>query len=204
MTDDASPMESNIIMYRSEDGTTRIEVRIEDETAWLSQAALVDLYQTTRQNISRHLGNIYREGELDRAATVKYCLTVRTEGSRRVRRRIEYYNLDAVLAVGYRVRSHRGTQFRRWATERLREYLVKGFTLDDERLKAGRNLAADYFDELLERIREIRASEKRFYLKVREIFATSADYDSQSEISRTLRLCRTSFTGPSMATPPPN
>jgi len=173
--------ESQILIYQPEDGRTRIDVRLEDETVWLSQAQMVDLFQSSKQNISLHIKNIYEEGELDEDATVKEYLTVQTEGQREVQRGIKHYNLDMIIAVGYRVRSHRGTQFRRWSTERLREYLVKGFTMDDERLKEVRNLGADYFDELLERIRDIRASEKRFYRKVQDIYALSIDYDPKSE-----------------------
>lgn len=173
--------ESQILIYQPEDGKTRIDVRLEDETVWLTQGQMAGLFQTTKQNISLHIQNIYDEAELEEAATVKDYLTVQTEGNRSVQRSIKHYSLDAIIAVGYRVRSHRGTQFRRWATERLREYLVKGFTMDDERLKEGRNLGADYFDELLERIRDIRASEKRFYRKIQDIFATSVDYDGKSD-----------------------
>ena len=154
---------------------------MEGGTVWLPQSGMVELYQTTKQNVSLHIQNIYEEGELAREATVKHCLTVQTEGSRKITRSIEFYNLDMILAVGYRVRSHRGVQFRRWATERLREYLVKGFTMDDERLKEGRVLGADYFDELLERIRDIRASEKRFYQKIRDLYTLSLDYDPKAE-----------------------
>ncbi|NIA13399.1 MAG: hypothetical protein GWP08_04905, partial [Nitrospiraceae bacterium] len=161
---------SQILIYQPEDGRTRIDVRLEDETVWLTQAGIAELYQTTPQNITLHIRTIYREGEQEERATCKKCLQVRQEGDRQVRRQLKHYNLDVILAVGYRVRSHRGTQFRRWATERLREYLVKGFTLDDEKLKEGRNLGADYFDELLERIRDIRASEKRFYRKIQDIY----------------------------------
>jgi len=146
---------SEIVFYQGEDGRSRIQVRLDDGTVWLTQALLAELYQTTKQNISLHLKHIFEEGELDPAATVKKYLTVQTEGKRQVSRLIDHYNLDAILAVGFRVRSHRGTQFRRWATERLSEYVVKGFVLDDERLKEGRSLGPDYFDELLERIREI-------------------------------------------------
>jgi len=141
-----------IVVYRTEDGRNRIRVLLEDETVWLAQAALAELFETTKQNISLHIKNIYEEGELTPEATVKEYLTVRQEGERSVRRMVEYYNLDMIIAVGYRVRSPRGTQFRQWATEHLREYLVKGFTIDDERLKGGGGLA-DYFDELLARIR---------------------------------------------------
>ncbi|MFA5343599.1 MAG: virulence RhuM family protein [Kiritimatiellia bacterium] len=166
---------SEIILYQTEDGRNRIEVRLENETVWLTQQLMADLFQTTKQNISLHLQNIYDQGELAREATVKKSLTVREEGGRQIRRPIEFYNLDAIISVGYRVNSIRGTQFRIWATQRLREYIVKGFTLDDERLK-GRDRLADYFDELLARIREIRASEKRVYQRIREIFALASDY----------------------------
>jgi hypothetical protein len=172
-----TPTSSEIVFYQGEDGRSRIQVRLDGGTVWLTQVSLAELFQTTKQNISLHIQNIFAEGELDPSATVKRYLTVQTEGSRQVRRAIDHYNLDVILAVGYRVRSHRGTQFRRWATERLREYVVKGFVLDDERLKEGRTLGADYFDELLERIREIRASEKRFYQKIRDLYALSIDYD---------------------------
>ncbi len=172
---------SQVLFYQSEDGTSRIEVRLDEGTVWLSQALIAELYQTTKQNISLHIRNILEEGELSQAATVKEYLTVQTEGTREVRRSVEHYNLDMILAIGYRVRSHRGTQFRRWATERLREYLIKGFVLDDERLKDGRSIGADYFDELLERIRDIRASEKRFYQKIRDIYALAIDYDPHAE-----------------------
>ena len=158
--------QSQILFYQSEDGTSRIEVRLENGTVWLTQALIAELYQTTKQNVSLHIRNILDDGELTSAATVKEYLTVQIEGSRKIQRSIEYYNLDMILAIGYRVRSHRGTQFRRWATERLREYLIKGFVMDDERLKEGRSIGADYFDELLERIRDIRASEKWFYRKI--------------------------------------
>jgi hypothetical protein len=151
---------------------------------WLTQIGLTELYQTTKQNISLHINNIFNEGELERNSTVKKYLTVQKEGNRDIKREIEYYNLEVIIAVGYRVRSHRGTQFRRWATERLREYLVKGFTMDDERLKEGRGLGDDYFDELLDRIRDIRASEKQFYRKITEIYRLSADYDPSAEMTR--------------------
>jgi hypothetical protein len=145
---------------------------------------MTELFQTTKQNISLHINNIFNEGELNREATVKEYLTVQQEGNREVKRKLEYYNLEVIIAVGYRVRSHRGTQFRRWATERLREYLVKGFVMDDERLKEGRGLGEDYFDELLERIRDIRASEKRFYRKITDIYSLSVDYDPNAEITQ--------------------
>jgi hypothetical protein len=173
--------ESRILFYQSEDGTSRIEVRLEEGTVWLPQVLIAELYQTTKQNISLHIRNIFDEGELQPDATVKEYLTVQHEGSRAVQRRVVYYNLDMILAIGYRVRSHRGTQFRVWATERLREYLVKGFVLDDIRLKEGRSIGADYFDELLERIRDIRASEKRFYQKIRDIYRLAIDYDPRAD-----------------------
>lgn len=177
---------SDILMYQTEDGQTKIDVRLENGTVWLPQAALAELFQVTKQNISLHLKNIFAEGELNEKATVKEYLTVQIEGRRQVNRDVKHYNLDAIIAVGYRVRSHRGTQFRRWATERLKEYLVKGFVMDDERLKnIGTPFGADYFDELLERIRDIRASEKRFYRKITDIYATAVDYDSSSEPAQT-------------------
>jgi len=172
---------SQILFYQSEDGTSHIEVRLEEGTVWLTQALIAELYQITKQNVSLHIKNILGDGELSQAATVKEYLTVQTEGSRTVKRSIEYYNLDMILAIGYRVRSHRGTQFRRWATERLSEYLIKGFVLDDERLREGRSIGADYFDELLERIRDIRASEKRFYQKIKDIYTLAIDYDPHAE-----------------------
>ena len=154
-----------------------MQVRLEAETVWLSQAQMAELFQTTKQNISFHIQNIYEENELRQDRTVKEYLTVQSEGSREVKRNIEFYNLDVVISVGYRVKSIRGTQFRIWATQRLREYIVKGFTMDDERLKNPPGPGVpDYFDELLERIRDIRSSEKRVYLRVRDIFALAADY----------------------------
>ncbi|QSV46912.1 virulence RhuM family protein [Geobacter benzoatilyticus] len=169
-----------ILFYQTEDGRIRLECRFEDESLWLTQAAMAELYQVTPQNVTLHLRAIYEEGELEQAATCKDYLQVQSEGGREVSRTRKFYNLDAILAVGYRVRSHRGTQFRRWATDRLKEYLVKGFTMDDERLKnppvAG-STVPDYFDEMLARIRDIRASERRMYLRVKEIFAMAGDYD---------------------------
>ena len=166
-----------ILLYQTEDGRTRIECRFEDDTLWLSQALMADLFQTTVPNINLHIRNILADGELAEAATIKDYLMVRPEGARQVRRAVKYYSLDMILAVGFRVRSHRGTQFRQWAAARLQEYLLKGFVMDDERLKNPPGPGVpDYFDELLERIRDIRASEKRMYLKVRDIFALAADY----------------------------
>jgi hypothetical protein len=150
----------------------------------MTQKAIAELYQTTPQNITLHVKNIYEEGELEEESTCKYYLQVQNEGSREVKRKAKHYNLEMILAIRYRVRSHRGTQFRQWATERLNEYLVKGFTMDDDRLKDMRNFGEDYFDELLERIRDIRASEKRFYQKITDIYATSVDYDSNAEVTQ--------------------
>lgn len=171
------PPASSLLLYQTEDGRTRVECRFEDDTLWLPQAQMAELFQTSVQNIDLHLRNIYAEGELVPAATIKSYLIVRTEGRRRVTRPIQHYSLPAILAVGFRVRSPRGTQFRQWATARLEEYLVKGFVLDDERLRNPPGpMVPDYFDELLERIRDIRASEARVYLRVREIIALAADY----------------------------
>ena len=177
------PPQGQFLIYQ--DGSTQLQVRLDGQTVWLSQVALAELFQTTKQNISLHLQNIFKEQELDPATTVKQYLTVQTEGQRQVRRAIDHYNLDAILAVGYRVRSARGTQFRQWATSRLKELLVKGFTLDDERIKAGRTLGENYFDELLARIRDIRSSERMFYQKITDIYATSIDYDSSAEATQT-------------------
>ncbi len=177
MSEEDQAPRSEIILYQTEDGHARLEVRFEDETLWLSQALMAELFQTTPQNITLHLKALFAEGEISEAATCKDYLQVRREGSQSVRRLGRHYNLEAVLAVGYRVRSTRGTQFRQWATARLQEYLVKGFAMDDERLKNPPGPGVpDYFDELLERIRDIRTSEKRMYLRVREIFALAADY----------------------------
>lgn len=171
------PPQSSIVLYVTEDGRTQVECRFEDETIWLTQALMAELFQTTPQNITMHLKAIFAEGELAEAATCKDFLQVRQESGREVQRSLRHYNLPAILAVGYRVRGHRGTQFRQWATARLNEYLVKGFVLDDERLKNPPVKGQpDYFDELLERIRDIRASERRVYLRVREILALAADY----------------------------
>ena len=173
---------SEILIYTSRDGKTRIDVRMQSETAWLSQAQMAELFQTTKQNISHHIRSAFEEKELEPSATVKQYLTVQSEGGRQVSRAIDYYNLDVIISVGYQVRSHRGTQFRIWATQRLREYIIKGFTLDDERLKDG-GTRNDYFDELIERVREIRTSERNFYRKVTDIYSTSYDYDPNAEIT---------------------
>jgi hypothetical protein len=173
------PPGGELLLYRTEDGRTRLDCRFDEGTIWLSQAQIADLFQTTPQNVTLHLKAIYAEGELAEAATCKDYLQVRQEGTRKVSRTLRHYRLEAILAVGYRVRSPRGTQFRQWATARLEEYLRKGFVMDDERLKNPPGPGVpDYFDELLERIRDIRASERRMYLRVKEVFALAADYDS--------------------------
>lgn len=176
MSESALP-EGQLLIYTTPDGRANIKVDLADETIWMPQATIAELFQTTQQNVSVHIANIYDEQELDVESTSRRVVLPRQEGSRIVRREVEMYNLDMIISVGYRVKSRLATQFRMWATERLVEYIVKGFTMDDERLKGGRSLGQDYFDELLERIRDIRASEKRFYQKLRDIFALSADYD---------------------------
>lgn len=181
------------LLYETEDGRTRVECRFLDDSIWLTQALMADLFQKDVRTINEHLQNIFDDGELDPEATIRNFRILRSEGSRQVRRQIDHYNLDAILAVGYRVRSVRGAQFRRWATERLREYLIKGFTLDDERLKNpqidGTSEVPDRFSELLERIRDIRASERRMYLRVREIFAMAADYSpSHADTTKFFRI----------------
>lgn len=179
-----TPKESGgeFLLYQTEDGRSRIEVRMHGETVWLTINQMVELFHVDKSGISRHLKNIYESGELELAATVAKFATVQTEGSRSVHRDLEHYNLDAIISVGYRVNSIRGTQFRIWATQRLREYIIKGFALDDERLKeAG---GGNYFDELLARIRDIRSSEKVFWRKVLDIYALSIDYDPHTDYSR--------------------
>lgn len=179
MTDNL-PVKSEFLVYQTEDGRIKIDVRLEDETVWLTQQIMADLFQTTQQNISLHIRNIFEEGELNPEATHKKYLSVRQEGRRSINRQLDYYNLDMIISVGYRVKSQIATRFRIWATQRLKEYIVKGFVMDDERLKnppvAG-SAIPDYFDEMLERIRDIRASERRMYLRVKEIFAMAGDYD---------------------------
>ena len=184
MSDEPLP-NSEIILYQTEDGRTRIQCRFENETLWLTQALISELFQVTVPTVNEHLKGIYAEGELAAGATIRKFRIVRLEGSREVAREIEHYNLEAILAVGFRVRGHRGTQFRQWATARLGEYLLKGFTMDDERLKnpPGKG-QKDYFDEQLERIRDIRSSERRFYQKVLDIYATSVDYTPNTEMSQ--------------------
>ncbi len=178
--------ETNFLFYTSDSGTTNIQVILGEDTVWVSQLSMAEIFDTTKQNISLHLNNIYKEGELNKFATVKEILTVQKEGSREVQRNIEFYNLDAIISVGYRVSSSKATLFRIWATNILKEYLTKGFALDDDRLKQGKNLFdKDYFDELIERIREIRASERRFYQKITDIYATAVDYNRKATITQT-------------------
>jgi len=179
---DSKSSDPPVLFYYTEDRTTRIDVRLEGETVWLTQDQMADLFQRDKSVISRHIQNIFSEGELAHEATVAKNATVQMEGEREVKREIESYNLDVIISVGYRVKSHRGTQFRIWATQRLREYIIKGFSLDDERLKnaGARN---DYFDELLRRVREIRTSEKNFYRKITDVYATSIDYDPRSPVT---------------------
>jgi hypothetical protein len=180
--DEQAPVASELILYQTEDGKTKVEVRLQDETVWLSQKLLAALFQKDVRTINEHIANIYDEGELIPEATIRKFRTVQNEGNRQVNRDIDHYNLDVIISVGYRVKSLRGTQFRIWATQRLREYIIKGFALDDERLKKAGGLG--YFDELLARIRDIRSSEKIFWRKVLDIYATSIDYAPDSEVSR--------------------
>ena len=166
--------ENNIIIYQDEDGITKISVRFSDEDLWLTQNQIAEIYKTTKQNVSLHINNIYEDKELDKDSTVKKYLTVQNEGNRQVKRELDYYNLDMIIALGYRVQSQVATRFRIWATQRLHEYIQKGFTMDDERLKQG---GSRYFRELLQRIRDIRSSERNFYQQVTDIYATSINYD---------------------------
>ena len=175
----------SFMLYTAPDGAVKVEVYFQDETVWLTQKALAELFGVQIPAIAKHLKNIFESGELSREATVSKMEIVRLEGQREVARGIEYYNLDAIIAVGYRVNSYQATQFRIWATKTLREFIVKGFVLDDERLKQGKRLfGRDYFDELLERIRDIRASERRFYQKITDIYALSADYDPNAPATK--------------------
>ncbi len=177
-----------VLVYQTEDGRIKLDVRLEDETIWPTQPLMAELFQTTQQNISQHILNIYEEGELIEEATHKKFLSVRQEGARSVQRSMDFYNLDMITSVGYRIKSLIATRFRIWATQRLREYIVKGFTMDDERLNnppVKGSPVPDYFDEMLARIRDNRASERRMYLRVREIFAMAADYEpADSETTR--------------------
>jgi len=170
---------SELLIYQTSDGKTKIEVQLQDETVWLSLNQMSELFQKVKSTISEHIKHIYEEAELQEISTVRKFRTVQQEGNRNIERDIEFYNLDVIISVGYRVKSHRGTQFRIWATQRLKEFIIKGFTLDDERLKSGNQI--NYFDELLERIRDIRSSEKIFYQKVKDIYALSIDYETKSD-----------------------
>ncbi len=173
--------ENKIILYQDDNEITRVSVRFADEDLWLTQNQLAEIYQTTQENISMHIRNIYADGELDENPTYKKFLLVQTEGSRQVRRQIDHYNLDMIIALGYRVQSQVATRFRRWATQRLHEYIQKGFAMDDERLKQGGNR---YFRELLQRIRDIRSSERNFYQQITDIYATATDYDPRNEMTK--------------------
>ena len=174
--------DNNLIIYQDDNGLVKVNVRFADEDVWLTQGQLAEIYDTTQQNIALHIKNIYADKELADEATHKKYLLVRQEGSRNVQRNIDHYNLDMIIALGYRVQSQIATRFRRWATERLHEYIQKGFTMDDDRLKQGGNR---YFRELLQRIRDIRASERNFYQQVTDIYATSVDYDPRTDLTRT-------------------
>lgn len=185
MADNPPPHEGQIIFYTTPEGVTKVEVVFQDETFWLTINRMADLFSTSKQDVSYHLQQIYESGELKRGATVKEILTVQSEGNRNVSRKLDYFNLDAIIAVGYRVNSLQATQFRIWATQTLREFIIKGFVLDDERLKLNKRFGPDYFEELLERIREIRASERRFYLKITDIYEQcSIDYSANAEITK--------------------
>ena len=173
--------DNKIILYKDADGRVSVNVRFADEDVWLTQAQLADIYNTTQQNISLHQKGIYADGELDEEATHKKYLLVRQEGKRQVQREIDHYNLDMIIALGYRVQSPIAVRFRRWATQRLHEYIQKGFTMDDERLKQGGNR---YFKELLQRIRDIRSSERNFYQQVTDIYATATDYDPRAKMTK--------------------
>ena len=174
--------ENSVILYQDENGVTRVSVRFSNDDLWLTQSQIADIYDTTQPNISQHIDGIFKDGELDITATHKKFLLVQTEGKRQVKRKIVHYNLDVIIAVGYRVQSQIATRFRRWATERLHEYIQKGFTMDDERLKQG---GSRYFRELLQRIRDIRSSERNFYQQITDIYATATDYDPRADLTRT-------------------
>ena len=173
--------DNNVMIYQDDNGITKVFVRFSDEDIWVTQQQLAEVYDTTQQNISQHIDGIYKDGELMPEATNKKFLLVRAEGARQVKRNIDHYNLDVIIAIGYRVQSQIATRFRRWATERLHEYIQKGFTMDDDRLKQG---GSRYFRELLQRIRDIRSSERNFYQQVTDIYATATDYDPRSDLTR--------------------
>ena len=184
--DEITKQQSDFILYTGNDGDVNVEVFLKDETVWLTQKAMAGLFGVKVPAISKHLANIYETGELKKESTISILETVQNEGNRKVKRKMEFYNLDAIISVGYRVNSYQATQFRIWATRTLKEYIIKGFVLDDERLKQGnRVFGKDYFDELLGRIREIRASERRFYQKITDIYATAVDYNVENKITQT-------------------
>lgn len=172
------------LIYKTQEQGDGVQVRYSNETLWMTQSAMAELFDIQKAAVSKHLSNIYADGELDKSATVSKMETVQVEGERRVARKLDFYNLDAIISVGYRVNSKRATQFRRWATQVLRQFMIKGYVIDKERMGQGQFLGKDYFEELLEEIREIRLSERRFYQKVTDLFATSVDYDAQSPIAR--------------------
>ena len=178
--DDDPEDTGELLFYQTEDGQNRIQLRLHDGTVWLTQKQLSELYQVSVKTVNEHLITLYDDGELSPEATIRKFRIVQTEGNRQVSRLVDHYRLEAILSVGFRVRSQRGVQFRRWATSQLQELLVKGFVMDDLRLKEGNRLGADYFDELLGRIRDIRASEKRFYQKIRDLYRLSVDYDKDA------------------------
>lgn len=178
------PSFNEILLYTSPAGKVKIDVYFEDETFWLSQKKMSELFEVTVSTINEHLQNVFVTGELIQSATVRKFRIVQTEGQREVARDIDFYNLDAIIAVGYRVNSNRATQFRIWATQTLKEFIIKGFVMDDERLKQGKRLGKDYFDELLERIRDIRSSERRFYQKITDIYALSIDYSKDAAATK--------------------
>ena len=182
--DEIVKQQSDFLLYTSNEGKVNIEVFLQDETVWLTQKAIGNLFGKSKSTISEHIKKIYAEGELHMDSTVRNFRTVQTEGTRQVERDLEFYNLDAIISIGYRVNSYQATQFRIWATKTLKEYIIKGFVLDDERLKQGKRFGKDYFEELLERIREIRASERRFYQKITDIYALSADYDKNATATK--------------------
>lgn len=174
-------MENNMLIYQDENGITKVTVRLDEDDIWLTQNQIAELYNTTKQNISLHINNIFNDGELSQNSTVKKYLTVQNEGGRKVNRNLDHYNLDMIIALGYRIQSPVAVRFRQWATQRLHEYIQKGFALDDERLKQGGNR---YFKELLQQIRDIRSSERNFYQQVTDIYATSIDYDPRSNLTK--------------------
>ena len=182
--EDKAPITSDIIFYTSPQGAVKVEVIFNDETFWLTQKRMSELFGVDVRTVNEHLQNIYNTDELAKEATIRKIRTVQKEGNRKVSRELDFYNLDAIIAVGYRVNSHQATQFRIWATKTLKEFIIKGFVLDDDRLKQGKKFGKDYFDELLERIREIRASERRFYLKITDIYALAVDYDKNAPTTK--------------------